>query len=182
MLEMTARGGEKDTCLKCKRSEDDEYGWIACYKCAGWTHAGCSSVSATICQAIDSNPHFLFVCTRCIKKPPPPVAPVDLTELKDEIKQYIHETLQTTCPIKRQPITERPNNEQQKPKFRPANPDGLRIRGIPEPDRGRFATREAQLKCDMESIRDVMIHMDIDCEILDLRRLGNYDEQKIEAY
>ena len=93
-----------------------------------------------------------------------------VAEIEQQVKQR---------PIERPPITEPSNTEQQRnPKFRLADPDGLRIRGIPEPDRSRYSTKEAQLKCDMESIRDVMNHLEIDCEILDLRRLGNYDDKK----
>ena len=93
---------------------------------------------------------------------------VDYTRISKIVEECVKESPAVIPPVS----SSHANN------VRKTIPDAIRIRGIPEPDKDIFQNTEAQMKSDKQSVERIFEHIAIDCDILDLKRLGSYDTSR----
>lgn len=188
----SATVNKKDKCICCQHVVTSSDKGIQCDLCDNWFHAECQEVKDSSYNALidDQWDNQLIWYCKCCKKVSANIISKLVTLEKEVAQMKEHQLKDHTAVdytriskiveecVKESPAVIPRVSSSHADNFRKAIPDAIRIRGIPEPDKDIFQNTEAQMKSDKQSVERIFEHIAIDCDILDLKRLGSYDTSR----
>ena len=184
------RSKPESTCKTCSLPISNKSAVFNCVSCGDSMHLTpkCSGMSEKAIYGLQEiRQNVLLICNDCVQnnqrdrvldnlassRESPDVAEIakSFDEVKSEISK-IRAEIKSPPPEPTKPAVRQPAQPiiREKPTF-----DGVRFRGIPE---SSGKTARERYDEDVLKVKEILAHMDIDCPMDDVKRVGTYENEK----
>ena len=181
------RSKSHETCKTCRKEIGNTDTTFYCIACGVFMHltTPCTGISKEgINGIVEIGQNIMLLCNDCVtrnrrddvmdslintRRQPELAAKLTFLDEKAELNKTVAEIedgfKKDTSKIQPSPLKTNPT----------LSYDGIRIRGL---SRSKALTPRARHENDMEEVNKIFGFLNVECEIIDLRRLGSYEEAK----